>query len=83
MPSHLWICGWDEMCSSLGLYDVQDLDKPVKLDIICRHDIIDTEINGRTTTANRYWDKEADCIYLVSKKGTVMFHNITIRPLIE
>ena len=59
------------------------LDKPIRLDIICRHDILDAEINGHRTIVNRYWDADGSRVYLTADRGDVTFRKIEIRPLVE
>lgn len=57
--------------------------KAVQVEIICRHDIVDVEINGRRTLANRYWDTKGDRVSLWVEKGGATFRNLQIRPLVE
>jgi hypothetical protein len=33
---------------------LRGLDQPVRLDIICRHDLVDVEVGGRYTLINRF-----------------------------
>jgi hypothetical protein len=57
--------------------------RQLRLEIICRHDIVDVEIDGRRTVANRYWDPHGDRLYLWAKEGLASFANLQIRPLTE
>jgi len=57
--------------------------RPLRLDIICRHDLVDVEIDGRHTLANRYWSPKGGRLYLWVEKGSATFRKLQIQPLIE
>jgi hypothetical protein len=62
----------------------EDIDlpaQPLHVEIICRRDIVDVEIAGRRTLANRYWDEKADRLWLWVDKGSATFRNLQVRPL--
>lgn len=62
---------------------VRNLDKPVSVDIVIRHDIIDVEIGRFRNITTRYWNPDCDRISLFSDGGKVTFKNIRVRRVIE
>ena len=63
--------------------DVELPCRPLHLEIICRHDLVDLEIDQRRTLANRYWDPTGDCLEFTVEKGAATFGDVEIRPLVE
>jgi sucrose-6-phosphate hydrolase SacC (GH32 family) len=59
------------------------LDRPFKVDLIVRHDILDAEIAGSRTLTTRFWNPGGDRIRLFADSGAVTFRNIRIRPLVD
>lgn len=62
---------------------VEGLDKPVKLDIIIKDDIIDMSINGKRCIVNRCPEQKGSQLYFFAKHGDVKFKSIKISPLKE
>ncbi|QEH35545.1 hypothetical protein OJF2_40980 [Aquisphaera giovannonii] len=66
-----------------SLEAVRGLDRPIRLDIVCRHDIVDVEIDGRHTLVNRYWNPKGDGLAVWAEGGALAVRDVTIRPLLE
>jgi hypothetical protein len=66
-----------------ALTGVTGLDQPVRLDVVCRHDIVDVEIDGRHTLVNRFWNPKGDHLGVWVEGGTLVVRNVRIRPLLE
>ena len=62
---------------------VSGLDKPFKVDIIMKDDIIDVCINGQRCIVNRLPERKGESIWFYSKHGKAIFKNIKIYPLIS
>ena len=62
---------------------LRDLDKPVRLDVICRHDVVDVEVDDRHTLANYYWNPKGDHLGIWVENGTLIVKNVEVRPLLE
>ena len=60
---------------------LRGLDQPVRLDIICRHDLVDVEVNGRHTLINRFWNPRGDRFGVWVEDGTLTVRDLVIRPL--
>ncbi len=61
---------------------LQGLDQPLRLDIICRHDLLDVELNGRRTLINRFWNPTGNRLGIWVEDGALLVHDVTIRPLL-
>lgn len=61
---------------------LRGLDQPVRLDIICSHDIVDVEMNGRHTLVNRYWNPKGDQLGIWVEDGALLVKDVEIRPLL-
>jgi hypothetical protein len=72
----------DEPQGGPGIDGVRGLDQPVRLDIVCRHDIVDVEVNGRHTLVNRYWNPGGDRIGVWTQDGAIRVRDVLIRPLL-
>ena len=66
-----------------AISDLRGLDKPVRLDVICRHDVVDVEVDGRHTLANYYWNPKGDHLGIWVEEGAVLVSDVVIRPLLE
>lgn len=62
---------------------IRGLDGEITLDIIMTHDVIDIEINGRHTLANRFWNPFGQRLGLWVEGGSLLIKDITIRPLLQ
>ncbi len=62
---------------------LRDLEKPVRLDVICRHDVVDVEVDGRHTLANYFWNPKGDKLGIWVEGGKLLVRDVTIRPLLE
>ncbi|MCX7007555.1 MAG: hypothetical protein NTY53_09970, partial [Kiritimatiellaeota bacterium] len=62
---------------------LRGLDKPVRLDVICRHDVVDVEVDGCHTLANYYWNPKGDQLGIWVEEGAVLVSDVIIRPLLE
>ncbi len=62
---------------------LRGLDKPIRLDVICRHDIVDVEVDGRHTLANYFWNPKGDKLGIWVEEGTLLVSDVVIRPLLE
>lgn len=60
---------------------VPGLQKPIRLDIIMKDDIIDVSIDNRRCIVNRLPQQKGDFLWLYAKFGTVVFRNIKVMPL--
>ena len=60
---------------------VRGLDRPFKVDLIARHDIIDAEVGEFRSVTTRYWNPVGDRIRLFVDQGVVTFRNVRVRPL--
>ena len=66
-----------------GIRGVKGLHEEFRLDIVCRHDIVDAEIGGCRTVAARFWDPGAERIRLAARGGEVIFRDIRIRRVTD
>lgn len=57
------------------------LDGSLRLDIICHHDIVDMEVEGRHTLVNRYWNPRGDRFGVWAENGAITVRDLVIRPL--
>ncbi len=55
-------------------------DHGLQIDIVCRHDIVDVEMNGEHTLANRYWNPEARRLAIWVEGGTITVQDLVVRP---
>jgi len=62
---------------------LRGLDKPVRLDIICRHDVVDVEVDGRHTLSNHFWNPKGNRLGIWVEDGTLLVRDVVIRPLLE
>jgi len=62
---------------------VAGLNKPFKVDIIMKGDMIDVCINNQRCIVNRLPEKKGDSMWLYTKHGKVGFKDIKIEPIIE
>lgn len=62
---------------------VSGLNKPIKVDIILKDDIIDVCIDGRRCIVNRTPEQKGAYMWLYGKHGTVRFKSVKIYPLIQ
>lgn len=60
---------------------VDGLDKPVKLDIIMKDDIIDMSVNGKRCIVNRCPEQKGTQLFFYAKHGDVKFKAIKVRLL--
>lgn len=71
---------------SLGnttILGVNDLNKPVKVDIVMKNGIIDVNIDNRRTIINRTYEQNGSFVWFYAKHGKVIFKSINISPLTE
>ena len=61
---------------------VSGLDKPIKINIIMKDDIIDVCIDNRRFIVNRSSEKKGDYLWFYAKSGIVKFKNIKVSPLL-
>jgi hypothetical protein len=64
-----------------GIEAVAGLDRPFKIDLVARHDILDVEIAAFRSVTTRFWNPDGDRLRLFVEGGAVSFRNIRIRPL--
>ncbi|TAN35656.1 MAG: hypothetical protein EPN23_10815 [Verrucomicrobia bacterium] len=62
---------------------LRGLGKPVQLDVICRHDVVDVEVDGRHTLAGYFWNPKGNKLGIWVEGGTLLVRDVTIRPLLE
>ena len=62
---------------------LRGLDQPVRLDIICRHDLVDVEVDGRHTLINRFWNPRGDRFGVWAEDGPLTVRDVVVRPLLE
>jgi sucrose-6-phosphate hydrolase SacC (GH32 family) len=62
---------------------LRGLDKPVRLDVICRHDVVDVEVDGRHTLANHFWNPDGNRLGVWVEDGALLVRDVTIRPLTD
>ncbi len=62
---------------------LRGLDRHVRLDIICRHDLVDVEIDGRHTLVNRFWNPKGDRLGIWVEGGSLEACDVVIRPLLD
>jgi hypothetical protein len=55
----------------------------VRLDIICRHDLVDVEVDGRHTLINRFWNPQGDRFGVWAEDGPLTVRGVVVRPLRE
>ncbi len=62
--------------------EVTGLDQPFALDMIVKHDFVDTCIDGRRTFISRRADRpRGDRLFFFADNGEVLFSNVVVRPL--
>lgn len=61
---------------------VEGLDKPIRVDIVLKGDLIDVCIDHRRCLINRLPEKKGSYLWLYAKQGTVTFKNIRVYPLL-
>lgn len=67
----------------VAIAGLRGLDKAVRLDVICRHDIVDVEVNGQHTLANRFWNPKGNKLGIWVEDGSVAVRDVTVRPLLQ
>lgn len=76
----------DDETVSLGnstISAVDGLNKPIKLDVILKDDIIDVSIDNRRCIVNRMPEIKSNYLWFFAKHGQVKFKSVTISKLIE
>jgi hypothetical protein len=71
------------LASGPAIEGLRGLDKAVRLDVICRHDIVDVEVDGRHTLANYFWNPKGNSLGIWVEDGTLLVSDVIIRPLLE
>jgi hypothetical protein len=69
--------------SGPSLEELRGLDQPLHLDIVCKHDIVDVEMNARHTLVNRYWNPKGNRLGIWVEGGELLVKDVEIRPLLE
>ena len=72
-----------ETSGGTGISGLRGLDRAVRLDVICRHDLIDVEIGGRHTLINRFWNPKGNRLAIWVAGGAISVRDLTIRGLLE
>ncbi|MCY2994443.1 MAG: hypothetical protein NTY19_42240 [Planctomycetota bacterium] len=62
---------------------LRGLDRLVRLDVICRHGIVDVDVDGRHTLVNRFWNPHGNRLGVWVEDGALLVRDVTIRPLLE
>lgn len=62
---------------------VTGLDKPITVNVMFYHDLIDVEIDGRRTDIVRFWKPGGTHLQFWSEGGSSEFSDITLKPLLE
>ncbi|MDR3142824.1 MAG: hypothetical protein LBU37_14020 [Tannerellaceae bacterium] len=62
---------------------VEGLDRPIKVDIILKGDIIDVCIDNKRCVVNRLAEKKGEYAWLYAKQGKVKFKNIQVETLAD
>jgi len=62
---------------------VTGLEKPITVDMIFYHDVIDVEVDGRRTLVNRFWNPGGTNLRFWTEGSGAAFSEITLRPLIK
>lgn len=62
---------------------VAGLNKPIKVDIIVKDDIIDVSIDGKRCIVNRTPEQKGGFVWFYAKHGEVNFKSIKVSPLKE
>jgi beta-fructofuranosidase len=62
---------------------VDGLDRPVKIDIIMKDDLIDVSVGGKRCIVNRVPEQKGGYLWFYAKHGNVKFRSIKISPLKE
>ncbi len=62
---------------------VEGLDKPFKVDIVMKDDIIDVSIAGKRTIVNRTPEQKGSFLWFYAKHGGVKFKSIQVSQLTE
>lgn len=60
---------------------VEHLDKPLRIELILKDDLIDVCIDNRRCIVNRLPEKQGARLWLYAKNGTVRFKNMRVCPL--
>ncbi len=71
------------LASGPSIAGLRGLAGPTRLDIICRHDIVDVEVGGQHTLVNRYWNPVGNRLGIWVEGGTLLVRDVTICPLLE
>lgn len=64
-----------------SLEAVPGLDRPIRLDIVCRRDLVDVEVDGRHTLVNRYWNPKGDALSLWVEGGSLRVVDLVVGPI--
>tara|TARA_R110002033_G_scaffold12653_3_gene38295 strand:- start:11279 stop:12727 length:1449 start_codon:yes stop_codon:yes gene_type:complete len=62
---------------------VENLDKPITLDIIMKDGIIDVEIDNRRCIVNRLMEQKGAVLWFYVKHGSIEIKNVQIAPLVK
>jgi len=62
---------------------VRGLDKPFKVDLIMKDDIIDLCINNQRCIVNRLPERKGESLWFFAKQGKVQFKDIKIYPILK
>ena len=62
---------------------VEGLNKPIKIDIILKDDIMDVCIDNRRCIVNRTPEQKGSFLWFYAKHGKVIFNKVKIAPLVE
>lgn len=60
---------------------VRGLTEPVRLVIVCIGDLVDVEINGQHTLANRFWNPPGTSLGVWVEAGEIEVRDVSVRPL--
>jgi sucrose-6-phosphate hydrolase SacC (GH32 family) len=69
--------------ANTSIYAVSGLNKPFKIDIIMKNDIIDVCINEQRCIVNRLPERKGDYIWFYAEHGKVIFKDIKIYPILN
>jgi beta-fructofuranosidase len=62
---------------------VRGLDRPIKIDLIMKDDIIDMSIDGRRCIVNRTPEQKGSFLWFYAKHGKVNFKSVKVSPLAD
>ena len=73
---------WSE-CENAALYQVEDLDKPLTIEILACGEVLDVCIDHRRTLINRQAASDGDRLFFYCQDGAATFEGIEVRPLLK